>query len=232
MHASRLEQMHREELEHASEEINMPGFGFEGGLLEQLQQQQDYIYNPHEASGIPDLDFSNEDEESRRRRPPFAKPVPKPFEKAWRSVEPFQGENNSNRMMNSLDSDDPFYSQSPLPPSTNFPRGPPAMLDDYSRTGGSSDFDSRGGGPLLKRPRLDVFNDGHWANAPTDRRGPSQIPHWRQNNNDSSLNPNNIVEESLDDTLTAARQGVSPFFQTATDEEMRGLNRTLRVFQK
>ena len=41
MHASRLEQMHREDLEHerASEEINMPGLGFEGGLLEQLQQQ-------------------------------------------------------------------------------------------------------------------------------------------------------------------------------------------------
>ncbi len=41
MHASRLEQIHREELEHErSEEMNMPGFGFEGGLLEQLQQQQ------------------------------------------------------------------------------------------------------------------------------------------------------------------------------------------------
>ena len=40
MHASRLEQMHREELEHErSEEMNMPGLGFEGGLLEQLQQQ-------------------------------------------------------------------------------------------------------------------------------------------------------------------------------------------------
>jgi len=41
LHASRLEQIHREELEHErSEEMNMPGFGFEGGLLEQLQQQQ------------------------------------------------------------------------------------------------------------------------------------------------------------------------------------------------
>jgi polyadenylation factor subunit 2 len=42
LHASRLEQMHREELEHerVSEEMNMPGLGFEGGLLEQLQQQQ------------------------------------------------------------------------------------------------------------------------------------------------------------------------------------------------
>jgi hypothetical protein len=117
------------------------------------------------------------------------------------------------------------------------------MLDDYSRNGGGQpDYDSRGNGPLIKRPRLDVLNDGHWANAPTDRRGgtggfqsmPPQAPHWRQNNNDSQLlsNPNNMVEESLDDTLTAARHGVSPFFQTATDEEMRGLNRTLRVFQK
>ncbi|CAF4689241.1 unnamed protein product, partial [Rotaria sp. Silwood2] len=94
--------------------------------------------------------------------------------------------------------------------------------------------------PPIKRPRLDVFNDGHWANAPTDRRGggfqniPPQMPHWRQNNNDAPSLPtaNAIVEESLDDTLTAARQGVSPFFQTATDEELRGLTRTLRVFQK
>ncbi|CAF4806306.1 unnamed protein product, partial [Rotaria sp. Silwood2] len=32
---------------------------------------------------------------------PFAKPVPKPFEKAWRSVDPFPGDNNhnSNRIM-------------------------------------------------------------------------------------------------------------------------------------
>ncbi len=40
-HASRIEQIHREELEHerASEEMNMPGLDFEGGLLEELQQQ-------------------------------------------------------------------------------------------------------------------------------------------------------------------------------------------------
>ena len=39
MHAARLEQLHREELEHdRTEEMNMPGLGFEGGLLEQLQQ--------------------------------------------------------------------------------------------------------------------------------------------------------------------------------------------------
>ena len=109
------------------------------------------------------------------------------------------------------------------------------MHDDYSRSGGPPDFDVRSGGPSNKRPRLDPLNDGHWANAPTDRRGGPQVPHWRQNNNNDSQslsNPNNIVEESLDDTLTAARHGVSPFFQTATDEEMRGLNRTLRVFQK
>ncbi|CAF4257729.1 unnamed protein product, partial [Rotaria sordida] len=40
--------------------------GFEGGLLEQLQQQDD-AYNRREA-GIPGLDFSNDDEEGRRRR--------------------------------------------------------------------------------------------------------------------------------------------------------------------
>ncbi|CAF4734474.1 unnamed protein product, partial [Rotaria magnacalcarata] len=61
-----------------------------------------------------------------------------------------------------------------------------------------------------------------------------QAPHWRPNTNESQplSNPNGITDESLDDTLTAARQGVSPFFQTATDEELRGLSRTLRVFQK
>jgi hypothetical protein len=85
---------------------------------------------------------------------------------------------------------------------------------------------------------MDVLNDGHWANAPTDRRGnsfssmPSQGPHWRPNINDLQSNSGNNVDETLDDTLTAARHGVSPFFQTATDEEMRGFNQTLRVFQK
>jgi hypothetical protein len=112
------------------------------------------------------------------------------------------------------------------------------MLDDYSRGGGPSEFDTRSGGPPMKRARLDILNDGHWANAPTDRRGtgfssiPPQAPYWRQNNNDLQSNSGNTVDETLDDTLTAARHGVSPFFQTATDEEMRGFNQTLRVFQK
>lgn len=113
------------------------------------------------------------------------------------------------------------------------------MLDDYSRGGGPPEFDNRGtGGPPMKRARHDVFNDGHWANAPTDRRGPnfsnmsSQPPHWRQNPNDFQPNPNNPIDETLDDTLTVAHQGVSAFFQTATDEEMRGFNQTLRVFHK
>jgi hypothetical protein len=112
------------------------------------------------------------------------------------------------------------------------------MHDDYPRGGGPPDFDPRSGnGPQAKRQRLDL-NDGHWASAPTDRRGAgfppvsSQAPHWRQNNNDIQPNSGNMVDESLDDTLTAARHGVSPFFQTATDEEMRGFNRTMSVFQK
>ncbi|CAF4434528.1 unnamed protein product, partial [Adineta steineri] len=93
-------------------------------------------------AGIPGLDYSNDDEESRRRRVPFAKPVPKPFEKAWRSVDPYPGDSN-NRMTNSLDPDDSFYPQSaPQPP--NFPRGSLSMLDDYSRGGGPPDFDTRG----------------------------------------------------------------------------------------
>ncbi|CAF5110549.1 unnamed protein product, partial [Rotaria sp. Silwood1] len=75
---------------------NMRGLGFEGGILEQLQQQQDELTNQREV-GIPGLEFSNEDEESRRRRAPFAKPVPKSFEEAWRSVDTFSGKkNNSN----------------------------------------------------------------------------------------------------------------------------------------
>lgn len=49
MHASRLEQMHREELEHerVPEEFNMPGLGFEGDLLEKLQQQGILIENEY-----------------------------------------------------------------------------------------------------------------------------------------------------------------------------------------
>ena len=41
MRATRVEQLNREELEHerTSEEFHMLGLGFEGGLLEQLQQQ-------------------------------------------------------------------------------------------------------------------------------------------------------------------------------------------------
>lgn len=132
-----------------------------------------------------------------------------------------------------------FQSQPPAPPP-NFSRGPPSTLDDYSRGGGPPDFDPRSGGsgPPNKRPRVDPLNDGHWANAPTDRQGPGfppvppQAPHWRQNPNDPQSNSRNMVDDSLDETLTAARHGVSPFFQTATDEEMRGFNRTMRVFQK
>ena len=109
------------------------------------------------------------------------------------------------------------------------------MHDDYARGGGGGgpDFDSRNGGPANKRQRIDALNDGHWANAPTDRRGGGfqsmgqQGPHWRPNNNNNNNDP-----QALDETLTAARHGVSPFFQTATDEELKGLSRTLRVFQK
>jgi hypothetical protein len=85
MHAARLEQIHREELEHErAEEMSMPGLGFEGGLLEQLQQQGEFDWkiffdsfffsfdlddvNSRREAGIPGLDFSNDDEESRRRR--------------------------------------------------------------------------------------------------------------------------------------------------------------------
>jgi hypothetical protein len=126
----------------------------------------------------------------------------------------------------------------------------PPIHDDYSRASGAADYDSRNAGPANKRQRVDMFNDGHWASAPTDRHGggggnggggggnyqssPSQMSHRRGNPNDSQSlsNANAMVDESLDQTLTAARHGVSPFFQTATDEEMRGFNRTLRVFQK
>ena len=112
------------------------------------------------------------------------------------------------------------------------------MLDDYSRSGGPPEFDNRGGGPPMKRQRLDGLTAGHWANAPTDRRGPgsssmpSQAPHWRQNTNDLQSNSGNTVDETLDDTLTAARHGVSPFFQTATDEEMRGIESNIKSISK
>ena len=54
MHASRLEHMHREELEHerVSEETNMPGLGFEGGLLEQLQQQGTFSFLPRTTNSL------------------------------------------------------------------------------------------------------------------------------------------------------------------------------------
>lgn len=103
------------------------------------------------------------------------------------------------------------------------------MYDDYPR----NDFDPREGGSSNKRPRVDAFNEGHWASAPTDRRPGAgggfppqtgQMPPWRPN-------ANNPMEESLDETLTAARHGISPFFQTATDEEMRGFNQQFRVYQ-
>lgn len=120
----------------------------------------------------------------------------------------------------------------------NYSRGPmsqpPSMHSDYDPRSGS--------GPANKRPRIDNFNDGHWASAPTDRHGGgggggngyAPAPQWRGNPNDhqSMGNPNGMVDDSLDETLTAARHGVSPFFQTATDEEMRGLSRTLRSLPK
>lgn len=100
------------------------------------------------------------------------------------------------------------------------------MSDDYSRSNGP---------PPMKRTRMDTTNDGHWASAPTDRRGggpgfPPMPPHllpWRQN-----MNSGLPVDEIFDDTMSAARQDVSAFFQTATDEEVRGYNQSLKVFQK
>ncbi|CAM4961270.1 unnamed protein product [Rotaria socialis] len=237
MQAARLEQLHREELEHErSIEMNMPGLGFEGGLLEQLQQQQqqEEISNQRDV-GIPGLEFSNDDEESRRKRAPFAKPVPKTFEKAWRSVDAFAADTNNSNRINPHESNDPYFSQ----PSGNFSHGASSMHDDYSRNNGPSDFDARGGGgPPMKRPRHDVLVDGHWSNAPTDRRGigfspmPPQGSHWRQHTNDMPTSSSNILDETLGETLTAAQQGVSPFFQNATDEELRGFNQTLRIIQK
>lgn len=116
-----------------------------------------------------------------------------------------------------------------------YPRGPMGQAPPPSM---QSEYDPRNGsGPANKRARVDAFNDGHWASAPTDRRGGdgfAPMPQWRGNPNEPPMmgNPNGMVDDALDDTLTAARYGVSPFFQTATDEEMRGFNRTLRNFPK
>lgn len=81
------------------------------------------------ASGFPTYDYANDDEESRRRKVeycdvfssnlnsldqvPFAKPVPKSFEKAWRSVEPYPtNENNNNRMLSTFSSNQTINSTS------------------------------------------------------------------------------------------------------------------------
>lgn len=120
----------------------------------------------------------------------------------------------------------------------NYPHGTSSIGDDYPRNNGSGDYDSRGSGPPSKRSRVDVFNEGHWANAPTDRRNasfssiPSQGSHWRQHTNEIPPSSAAILDETLGETLTAAQQGVSPFFQTASDEELRGFNQTLKSIQK
>jgi hypothetical protein len=83
LHASRLKQKHREELEHERvfQEINLPDLGIKDGLFEPLQKHGKLIekkvirfssylgdtHNRRETAGISGLKFSNEDEESRRR---------------------------------------------------------------------------------------------------------------------------------------------------------------------
>ena len=109
----------------------------------------------------------------------------------------------------------------------NYNRGQMGMPDEYGRNNRGMDFHPRNTGPSSKRQRIDRSSEGHWEGAPTDRpgSGPMSMGHQRNNNN----NNNN---GSMDDFLTASRNNVSAFFQTATDEEMRGYNQTLRVFQK
>lgn len=85
-HPTRADHSHRDDLDHdrLNEEHNMPGLGLDGGLLEQLQQQGTFYRKRIQPSvhpslfvdesfqrrelGIPGLDPSNDDEESRRRR--------------------------------------------------------------------------------------------------------------------------------------------------------------------
>lgn len=100
---------------------------------------------------------------------------------------------------------------------------------------GHEDY-SRNSGPAPKRQRTDPMGAGHWASAPTDRRsgGNSSMNSRRHNNNDDDFidDDNQNFDGTSNESMNAARHGVSAFFQTATDEEMRGFNQSLRVFQK
>lgn len=53
-------------------------------LPQQQQQQQPYIQQKKDT--IPGLDF--DDDDIRRRKAPYSKPIPKEFEKAWKSNKP------------------------------------------------------------------------------------------------------------------------------------------------
>ncbi|CAF1061326.1 unnamed protein product, partial [Didymodactylos carnosus] len=188
-----------------SEEVSMPGLGLDGGLLEQLQEQDEE--SRRRDLGIPGLEYYDDDE-FRRRRAPYAKPVPKPFEKAWCSVEPY---NDNTKTDNDADGNSSYD-------FNGFDYRERRGRDEYyeprkrQRRGGGLDSDGN------NFDSLNVLNDGHWA-TPSDRRTT-----WRDRSQ--------LTAESLDETLEAAKKGISPFFQTATDEELRGLNRTLRVLQE
>lgn len=113
--------------------------------------------------------------------------------------------------------------------------GGPPLPDDYSRNFEQTDADIHSGGPSIKRQRVDSASNGQWISAPTSQRGtnfPAAPSQWRPPSNNSQASSSVKPDEILDDTLNAAQQGVSPFFQTATDEELRGLNQTLRRYKK
>lgn len=126
--------------------ILLPGLGFEPGMLEMLNEdnkeessQDNYLFSPTSKQPQRNAPLFDADEDEKRKKAPYSKPIPKEFEKAWQSNKPVS-QSNSNQPM-SLMSQPLLNAPSSRPPSLLALNCEPANNSGFKRKL-SQDFDN------------------------------------------------------------------------------------------
>lgn len=126
--------------------ILLPGLGFEPGMLDMLNEdlkdescQDDNLFSPTSRQAQRNAPLFDADEDEKRKKAPYSKPIPKEFEKAWQSNKPVS-QSNSNQPM-SLMSQPLLNGPNSRPPSLLALNCEPAGNSGYKRKL-SQDFDN------------------------------------------------------------------------------------------